>query len=167
MYLPIDRYNDGLTSAAGWAIDTTKVELGWHGLIDSFERAVAANPRTIFIAAHYLAMSHDWPRLGAMMDKYPNLYVDISARIAESTATPRATRAFFIKYADRILFGTDNGMATEMYRRFFHSLESADEHIIRGVPGHYWPLSGLDLPDDVLEKVYRGNALRLFPDRKN
>lgn len=166
MYLPADRTNDGLMNGYKWRVDTTVPGcLGYDELMASFENAVAANPNTVFIAAHYLNMTHDLPRLSALMDKYPNLCLDISARLSESAATPRATRNFIIKYADRILFGTDNGMGASMYRSVFRILESDDEHIITRGSAYYWPLSGLDLPDDVLRKIYRDNAIRLFRKR--
>lgn len=53
-------------------------------------------------------MSHDYARLGALLDKYPNLIIDNSARHCETSVTPRATKAFYEKYQDRIIFGTDN-----------------------------------------------------------
>ena len=162
MYLPIDKTNDGLMNASRWKVDTTQVELGYEGLMQSFERAVAANPKTTFIACHYLNMSHDLSRLSTLLDKYPNLYVDLAARVSESAATPRATRAFILKYADRILFGTDNGMSVNMYRSVYRILETADEHIIRPGNSYYWPLSGFYLPDDVLKKIYWENAAKLL-----
>lgn len=162
MYEKMDETNDGLMNAYTWQVDTTEAGcLGYDGLIQSFENAVAANPNTTFIACHYLNMSHDLPRLAAMLDKYPNMYVDLAARNAESAATPRATRRFILKYADRILFGTDNGMSADMYRSSYRILETDDEHIYDG-GSYHWALSGFYLPDDVLKKIYRDNALKLF-----
>ncbi len=134
-------------------------------LIGTFERAVAQNPATTFIACHYLNMNHDLPRLAAMLDRYSNMYIDLAARIPESAAIPRATREFIIKYADRILFGTDVGMNASMYRNQYRILETADEHIYfhdYDNYGYHWPLAGFHLPDDVLEKIYNANAKRLF-----
>jgi len=163
MYLPVDKTNDGLMNALRWLVDTTAQNcLGYNALITSFENAVAANPKTKFIACHYLNMNHDLPRLSELMDKYPNLYLDIAGRVSEAGATPRATRDFIIRYADRIVFGTDNGMGVEMYRTVFRSLETNDEHIITPGNSYYWPLSGLFLPDDVLKKIYRDNANKLI-----
>lgn len=97
MYLPMDATNDGLVNAVTWHVDTTNC-LGYNQLVQTFENAVRENPNTIFIACHYLNMNHDLPRLGALLDKYPNMYIDIAARVAESAHTPRATREFLIKY---------------------------------------------------------------------
>lgn len=166
MYEPADASNDGMMNGAEWHVDTTAHDcLGYERLIRTFERAVAANPGTNFIACHYLNMTHDLPRLAQMLDKYPNMYVDLAARIPESATIPRAMRKFIVKYADRILFGTDVGMRVSMYRNQYRILETEDEHIY--FPdfnnyGYIWAYSGFHLPDDVLEKIYRGNALKLF-----
>lgn len=165
MYLPMDETNDGLVNAVTWHVDTTNC-LGYNQLVQTFENAVRDNPKTIFIACHYLNMSHDWPRLGALLDKYPNMYVDIAARVAESAHTPRATREFLIKYQDRVLFGTDNGMDPQMYRNIFRVLESNDEHFYIPDYGYHWALSGFNLPDEVLKKLYHDNAARILEEYK-
>jgi hypothetical protein len=167
MYMKPDATNDGMMNASLWQVDTTEPGcLDYEGLIQMFLNAVEANPATTFIACHYLNMNDDLPRLGEMLDKYPNMYVDLAARNGESAATPRATREFIIKYADKVLFGTDLAdTKARMYRNVYRILETDDEHFY--IPetnnyGYIWPLSGFDLPDDVLRKVYRDNALKLF-----
>ena len=165
MYLPMDEKNDGLPNGACWHVDTTNC-LGYNQLMTTFENAVRDNPGTLFIACHYLNMSHDWPRLGALLDKYPNMYVDISARVAESAHTPRATREFLIKYQDRVLFGTDNGMEAPMYHGIFRVLETNDEHFYVPEYNYHWALSGFNLPDEVLKKIYHDNALRILNEYK-
>jgi predicted TIM-barrel fold metal-dependent hydrolase len=89
----------------------------------------------------------------------------MSARTAELGRQPYTSRDFFLKHADRILFGTDLVPAIEMYRLHFRFLETSDEYF--EYPSHAsrqgrWNIYGLHLPDDVLRKVYRENALRLF-----
>ena len=165
MYLPMDETNDGLANAVVWHVDTTNC-LGYNALVQTFENAVRENPNTIFIACHYLNMNHDLPRLGALLDKYPNMYIDIAARVAESAHTPRATREFLIKYQDRVLFGTDNGMDPEMYRKIFRVLESNDEHFYVSDYNYHWALSGFNLPDEVLKKIYHDNAERILTEYK-
>lgn len=163
MYRPLDAHNDGLMNGANWAVDTT-VEgcRDYEELMATFERAVAAYPNTTFIACHYLNMNQDLDRLGALLDKYPNLYLDLAGRMGESAVTPRATRRFLIKYADRVLYGTDNGMSPAMYHMTFRLLETDDEHIYNPDYGYHWSYSGFDLPDDVLKKIYHDNAARLL-----
>lgn len=165
MYLPMDETNDGLVNAVTWHVDTTNC-YGYDKLMTTFENAVRENPNTIFIACHYLNMTHDLPRLGALLDKYPNMYMDISARVAESAHTPRATRDFLIKYQDRVLFGTDNGMEAPMYQMIFRVLETNDEHFYVPEYGYHWALSGFNLPDEVLKKIYHDNAERILTQYK-
>jgi len=163
MYEPVNEENDGLINGENWKVDTTRAGcLGYNQLMKTFEKALAENPKTTFVAAHYLNMSHDLPRLSALLDKYPNMYVDLCGRIAESASTPRATRAFIIKYADRILFGTDNGITQEMYHNYFRVLESNDEHFYLPEIGYHWYYSGFNLPDKVLKKIYYQNAAKIL-----
>ena len=70
-----------------------------------------------------------------------------------------------MRFPDRILFGTDLLPDETMYRLYFRFLETADEYF--EYPSHAsrqgrWNIYGLRLPDDVLRKVYRENALRLL-----
>ena len=163
MYLPQDGTNDGLPNGAVWHVDTSaETCLDYDGLMTSFENAVRNNPNTTFIACHYLNMNQDLPRLGALLDKYPNMYIDIAARVAEAAQTPRATRAFLIKYQDRILFGTDNGMSADMYRNIFRVYETEDEHFYIPDFNYHWALSGMYLPDSVLKKLYYENAEKVL-----
>jgi predicted TIM-barrel fold metal-dependent hydrolase len=168
MYEPIDNHNDGLMNGANWTVDTT-VEgcYDYDGVMDCFVAAAKAHPNTPFIACHYLNMSHDWERLGRILDECPNVYVDISARIGESSVTPRATRRFIEKYADRIFFGTDNGTSADMYRFVFRILETDDEHIYQPDFGYHWSYSAYDLPDHILRKLYYENAEKFIKKYKN
>jgi predicted TIM-barrel fold metal-dependent hydrolase len=71
-----------------------------------------------------------------------------------------------MEHADRILFGLDDPSSDELYRTYYRFLETADEYFDYGVgerPGQgRWHIYGIDLPQDVLEKVYRTNAERIF-----
>ncbi|MFT4612135.1 MAG: putative TIM-barrel fold metal-dependent hydrolase, partial [Gammaproteobacteria bacterium] len=102
-------------------------------------------------------------KLGALLDDMPNMNVGIGAIIAELGRQPRFAKAFFIKYQDRILFGKDSWKPEE-FSTYFRVLESADEYFPYHKKYHaYWPMYGLDLPDEVLKKVYYKNALRIVP----
>jgi uncharacterized protein len=163
MYMPMDSTNDGMMNAFKWRLDDRSDIVGHSGMIDILERAVSMNPETIFIAVHFANLSYDLNRLADMLDKYPNLYADISARYAETATIPRFMRDFYIKYQDRLLYGTDMGYARDMYRTTFRILESADEHFYdHNLFSYHWALNGFELPDEVLRKIYRDNALKLF-----
>ena len=99
------------------------------------------NPNTVFIACHFANCCYNLEILGAMLDKYPNLYADISARYAETATIPRYMAAFYDKYQDRLLYGTDMGFDNSMYETTFRILETADEHFYRTEQFNYhWAL---------------------------
>ncbi len=164
MYEKMDSTNDGLMNAQEWRIDTSKPGLiGFDGLIRTLENAVKNNPKTTFIACHFANLNHDLERLARLFDAYPNLYADISARFAESAPIPRYMKAFYEKYQDRLLYGTDLGYSNDMYRITFRILESADEHFYEtGQFGYHWALNGFGLSSAVLKKIYHDNAVRLM-----
>jgi predicted TIM-barrel fold metal-dependent hydrolase len=102
-----------------------------------------------------------------LLDECPNFNVDISARISELGRQPYSARRLFIKHADRILFGTDAGPSLDYYRTYYRFLETDDEYFDYtpgcGIPAQgRWNIYGLNLPDDVLQKVYYQNAERLI-----
>ncbi len=72
--------------------------------------------------------TYDLNQLGRMLDKYPNLYADVSQREAYVAAIPRFAKQFMEKYADRLVWGTDQGYSLPMYRNSFHIWETLDEH---------------------------------------
>ncbi|MBK5298258.1 MAG: amidohydrolase family protein [Vicinamibacteria bacterium] len=123
----------------------------------------ANHPTTTFIAAHFAYHANDLARLGRLLDNHPNVVTETGAILAELGRQPRAARAFFIKYQDRILFGKDSYVPSE-YPYFWRTLETADEYFDYYRDYHaFWKLYGLDLPGVVLRKLYYGNALRLVP----
>jgi uncharacterized protein len=162
MYLPIDSTNDGLMNANTWRIDSTqKGILGHAALIKTLENAVRNNPKTTFIACHYANCEYDLTILGALFDKYKNLYADGSARFGETSPIPRYMAAFYEKYQDRLLYGTDNTPVFRMYEATFRILETLDEHFYY-FRSYHWPSHGFGLKDKVLKKVYQTNAKKLL-----
>ena len=164
MYEPMDRTNDGLMNAWKWRVPNAPGVLQHDDVVDTLERAVKRHPRTLFIACHFANCCSDLNRLGAMLDAYPNLSADMGARFAEISAIPRFMSQFFQRYQDRLLYGTDVNPEEEMYRVTFRLLETADEHFYPAYFRKYhWPMHGFALPDEVLKRIYRENALRLLP----
>lgn len=164
MYEPIDRHNDGLLNAAKWQIDTSKKGLLLHqDLINTLENAVKANPRTTFIACHYANCSHDLSIIENLLQKYGNLYADISARYGETAPVPRYTKAFYERNQDKLIYGTDMGFEPNMYETTFRILETKDEHFYKKEFFNYhWALHGLGLDDVVLKKLYYENAKKIM-----
>ena len=121
------------------------------------------NPRTTFINAHMGWMANDLDKLGKHLDSLPNVYTEIGAVIGELGRQPRMARKFFIDYQDRILFGKDNYKKSE-FDVYFRVLQTDDEYFDYYRKRHgLWKMYGLNLPDDVLKKVYYKNALKIFP----
>ncbi|MFL2593793.1 MAG: amidohydrolase family protein [Flavobacteriaceae bacterium] len=118
---------------------------------------------TTFINAHLGWMGNDLKKLGEHLDKYPNVMTEFGAVIAELGRQPKTARKFFIDYQDRIMFGKDSYNKEEFYT-YFRILESDDEYFNYFRKRHaFWKMYGLNLPDEVLRKIYYENALLLFP----
>jgi predicted TIM-barrel fold metal-dependent hydrolase len=135
-------------------------------VVNGLANLVARHPQTIFIGAHVGCYSEDLGWVGAVLERCPNFFVDISARISELGRQPYTARKFFLQYASRILFGLDFGPSVDYYRIFYRFLETSDEYFNYN-PGEIphqgrWAIYGLDLPDDVLKKVYFENASKLL-----
>ncbi|HTR27626.1 MAG TPA: amidohydrolase family protein [Puia sp.] len=164
MYLPPDSANDGLMNAATWKVDLSRKGILDHDqLVRTLENAVRDNPRTTFIACHLANCCSDLNALGRLFDNYPNLWADIAARYGEIAPVPRFTKAFMEKYADRLVYGTDMGFSTRMYRTTFRILETQDEHFYeQWLLDYHWPLYGLDLSDAMLRKLYHDNVAKIF-----
>ena len=163
MYAPMDSTNDGLMNAYTWRLDDQPDIPDHAGMVKTLENAVRDHPGTTFIACHYANCSYDLTILGKLLDQYPNLYADNAARYAETATIPRYVASFYDKYQDRLVFGTDLGIEPEVYRTLFRILESSDEHFYDLERfGYHWALNGYGLPDEVLRKVYRTNALNLL-----
>lgn len=165
---PIDPQNERYEELAAhpdWGFSTSTI--GKRELLEARNRVIARHPEITFVGAHCAESGEDLAYLAQQMDRLPNLMIDISARTPELGRQPYSARAFFLKYADRILFGTDLLPDVQMFRLYYRFLETADEYF--EYPSHAsrqgrWNIYGLFLPDEVLRKVYRENALKLLPN---
>ena len=139
----------------------------FEDLIASLYRLIEAHPQTTFITAHVGCYPENLGFVSQMLDKYPNFYTDISARLAELGRAPYSARDWFLKYADRIVFGTDQSPSMSMFQTHFRFLETADEYFDYSPgspipPQGRWKIYGVYLPDEVLRKVYYQNVARLL-----
>lgn len=133
--------------------------LSYEELLASRDRFLAKHPRTTVIACHFGNQGNDLAALGGELDRYPNLFVDLSARDYEIGRQPRSAARFLEKYRLRVLFGTDMERDAAMYRGWWRLLETEDEFI----PGRlWWRYYGLSLPAPVLQGIYRDNARRVL-----
>jgi len=164
-FLPTDARNERyeeLTEHPDWSFYGPQFP-SLEQLLDARNRVFARHPETLFVSLHM-----GWPEnldwVSRMLDQHPNVMVEFGAREAELGRQPAKTRELFLKYQDRVMFGTDNGMDEAMYRNQFRWLETGDESFdYWGYPAQgRWEIYGLGLPDPVLEKIYHLNAERVF-----
>jgi predicted TIM-barrel fold metal-dependent hydrolase len=165
-YLPQDKHNDGLMNGFSWRLDNKPGIMGHEDLIKSLDATLKRHPRTVFIACHLANLDYDLTRLSQMLDRSPNLFVDISARFAETAAIPRFAAQFIKKHPNRVTYGTDMPYTQQIFSTTFRIMESFDEHFYEQDLffnfNYHWPMHGFALPDDVLKKVYRETALSAF-----
>ena len=177
-FLPIDRFNERfeeLNNHPDWS---------FHGgdfpsnaeLLEARNRVLARHPKTQFIVLHVGNDAENLPYVGECLDRFPNMHVELGARIGELGRQPRMAKKLFEKYQDRILFGTDavpHGSDTpqqicndELYEIYYRFLETEDEYFDYAPapvpPQGRWRIYGLGLPDGILKKVYFENAARLL-----
>ena len=177
-FLPIDRFNERfeeLNNHPDWSFYGGDFPSNAE-LLEARNRVLARHPKTQFIVLHVGNDAENLPYVGECMDRFPNMHVELGARIGELGRQPRMSRKFFEKYQDRILFGTDavpHGTDTPqqifndaLYEIYYRFLETEDEYFDYAPapvpPQGRWRIYGLGLPDGLLKKVYFENAARLL-----
>ncbi len=183
-----ERYAE-LLAHPGWSFYGKDVP-SWEELFAALERRIARHPRTTFISVHFGNAAEYPERVAALLDKYPNLYIDTAARIPEmGRYDATKMRALFVRFQDRILFGTDlavgrrpldlmlgssgNDPPTQAdVDRFFSAtwryFETTDKKFDHPTPIQGdWKIDGIGLPPEVLRKVYGDNARRLLSGKSS
>lgn len=167
-FRPIDPFNEryeNLQRFPEWSFYGPEF-FSFEELMEQQENLVASNPKTTFIIAHGGSYSENLGRVGEWLERYPNMYIDIAARLGEFGRQPYTSRKFFTKYQDRILFGTDFGPGDYNRTLYYEFLETWNEYFdysTSGVPGQgRWKIYGIGLDDEILEKVYHKNARRVM-----
>ncbi len=148
-------------------------EFTFEQLMEMQHNLLAENPHTTFVVAHVGSYSENLGFVSRQLDEFPNMYIDVSARLDELGRQPYTARKFLMKYSDRILFGTDTAPTqaefnTAYYKAFYRHLETYDEYFqyaLTEFKGR-WKIYGVGLPDDVLKKIYYENAVKLVPEFK-
>jgi predicted TIM-barrel fold metal-dependent hydrolase len=165
---PLDGHNERweeLGSHPDWAF-TSPPFPPFMKILNGLRSLVRRHPDTLFIGAHVGCYAENLTWVGEMLDECPNFHIDIAARIGELGRQPYSARRFFLQYQDRILFGSDMGPDLEAYRTAFRFLETDDEYFnysVEEVPAQgRWYVHGVHLPEDILSKIYTGNARRIL-----
>ena len=177
-FTPTDRFNERyeeLNNHPDWS---------FHGgdfpsnaeLIAARNRVIARHPKTQFVVLHVGNFAEDLQNVSENLDRYPNMFVDLAARIGELGRQPRTASKFFDKYQDRILFGTDatphgdefpqQVFNDKLYEIYFRFLETEDEYFdyapAKIPPQGRWRIYGIGLPETILKKVYYENSTRIL-----
>jgi predicted TIM-barrel fold metal-dependent hydrolase len=177
-FAPTDRFNERfeeLNKHPDWSFHGRDFP-GNAELLEARDRVFARHPKTQFMGLHVGNFAEDLDHVSDTLDRFPNVTVDIAARIGELGRQPRRARQFFDRYQDRILFGTDavpDGHETpqqlfvdELYEIYYRFLETDDEYFDYAPapvpPQGRWRIYGLHLPDSILRKVYYENATRVL-----
>jgi len=141
-----------------------------QSLLEARNRVIARHPKTIFIGAHMANNAEDLATVAGWLDAYPNLFVEFASRIGELGRQPYTARRFMLEYSDRVLFGTDGPWPETRVRLYWRFLETFDEYFPYSEkefpPQGLWNIYGLGLPENVLARVYHGNAVRIIPGLK-
>jgi predicted TIM-barrel fold metal-dependent hydrolase len=168
-FRPVDAHNERLeelrrhprTSLRRFGVEH------YFRLTAALEAVVARNPKTTFVGAHAGCFPEDLAWVGNMFDRYPNFSIDVAAQAAELGRRPRAAARLIEAHPDRVLFGTDVfPLSLADYRVYFRLLETDDEYFSYSSspvpPNGRWTISGLDLSDGTLGRVYATNARALL-----
>lgn len=166
-FTPLDKYNERwheLNAHPNWLFFGDQFP-SRSELHEQRNRAIAKHPKTTFMCAHFGNNPEDLATVGKWLDQYPNMVIDIDARISELGRQPYTARKFIIQYQDRIMFGTDTTPRRDAYRMYYRFLETDDEYFDCASSHQrqgFWMIYGIFLPKDVLEKLYHKNAERIL-----
>jgi predicted TIM-barrel fold metal-dependent hydrolase len=177
-FTPTDRFNERyeeLNNHPDWSFYGGDFPSNAE-LIEARNRMMAKHPKTQFVTLHFGNFSENLQNVAENLDRFPNMHVDMAARIGELGRQPFTSRKFFDKYQDRILFATDatpHGDAfpqqvfnDKLYEIYYRFLETEDEYFdyapAKIPPQGRWRIYGIHLPDPILRKVYNENAARLL-----
>jgi predicted TIM-barrel fold metal-dependent hydrolase len=177
-FTPTDRFNERyeeLNHHPDWSFHSRDFPSN-DELIAARNRVIARHPETQFVVLHVGNFAEDLQNVSENLDRYPNMFVDLAARVGELGRQPRTARKFFDKYQDRILFGTDatphgdefpqQVFNDKLYEIYFRFLETEDEYFdyapAKIPPQGRWRIYGIGLPETILEKVYSENSTRIL-----
>ena len=178
-WLPVNQMT--VSSDANYFESNPKYHMYLHPEYPSYEDQIAArdnfiakHPDMLFIGCHLGSLEWNIDSLASRLNRFPNMAVDMSARICHlqfQTVKERdRVRDFCIKYQDRLLYGTDvtySGNESEAFRKEMHNtwiddwkyFTSKDEMTSNLFNGNF---KGLQLPKEVVDKIYRKNAVSWY-----
>ncbi|MFI5380336.1 MAG: amidohydrolase family protein [Tepidisphaerales bacterium] len=185
-WLPFDDKNERwkeLKDHRDWWFGDPNRYPAWKDVLEALGRVVARHPETTFVCVHFGNNAEELDWVDASLTKYPNMMVDLAARIPElGRHDPEQVKRLFIKYQDRILLGTDfmvydrlilgssgkeppptDADAETFYARHWRWLETTDRDWAHMTPIQGdWTIGSIGLPSSVLRKIYFDNARKLL-----
>lgn len=185
-WLPYDPSNERWTELKdhrSWWFGDPAVHPPRMELLDALNRVIERHPGTTFVCVHFANNPEELDWVDASLDKYPNMYADLAARIPElGRHDPARVRQLFEKHQDRILFATDfmvygklilgsggdaenptDDDAVEFFNKCWRWIETDDRDWAHMTPIQGdWLISSIKLPPEVARKIYFDNARRLF-----
>ncbi len=177
-FLPIDKTNERfeeLNNHPDWSFHGKDFP-SFMEIMEARNRVITRHPKTQFILLHWGNNAENLGLVAQWMEKFPNIYVELAARIGELGRAPRTTRKFIERYQDRCMFGTDaipkgynvpqQIFGDDLYKIYYRFLETQDEYFDYAPapvpPQGRWRIYGLGLPDSILKKIYHGNIDRVM-----
>jgi len=188
-WLPYDEKNERwkeLKDHKNWWFGDTNKFMPWKEMLESLNRVIARHPQTTFVCVHFANNAEELEWVEASLGRYPNMMADLAARIPEiGRHDPEQVRRLFLKYQDRILFGTDFQVVSDNLRLILGSsgdepppadadgevffakewrwLETRDRNWAHMTPIQGdWTISSIGLPAAPLRKIYFDNARKLL-----
>jgi predicted TIM-barrel fold metal-dependent hydrolase len=147
----------------------------YERLIQSVEMLLEKHPRLHYVGAHFASLEWSFDELSQRLDRFPNMAVDIAERMGQmqhqSIENWQKVYDFFVKYQDRILYGTDliaeNSDSAEQIKRKVHELWIRDwkyfnTNDVLESPFVNDKFKGLQLPKEVIDKFYCHNAKKWY-----
>lgn len=177
-----ERWKELKDHKSWWFGDATK-HPAWKDLLEALNRVIERHPKTTFVCVHFANNPEELDWVDASLSKYPNMNADLAARIPElGRHDPAKVRELFIKHQDRIFFGTDfmvydrlilgssgneppptDADAAVFFAKEWRWLETEDRDWPHMTPIQGdWCISSVNLPREVLRKIYFENAWKLL-----
>jgi uncharacterized protein len=172
-FLPVNQFNFWLGKKVNTGTDQGNSErqeksVSREQLIRECENMLHKHPNSTFILAHFGFLSRRLPLLADIMERYPNVYLEVACALEELGRSPKESVAFMTLYSNRIMFGTDGGIKPQTqtwWKTFLDRHFAILETDLDDLPAPYtrsWNIHGLNLPKDILERIYYKNAEELL-----
>ena len=179
-WLPLEE----MVTHRGYFASHPEYHMFLHPEMPSYEDQLAARDRLLerhpelrFAAAHLASLEWNVDELARFLDRFPDVIVETAARVRDlqyqSSQDRERVRRFLIGYQDRVAYGTDLTVrpsasaeeaiaaARRRWRADWSWFATDAEVEVSQLPE---PVRGLQLPREVVEKLYRLNAERFFGD---